>query len=243
VEGPKPADGSAPAPSLLRHTDVPTGLYDVSPGPDGGIWALHHQGHRRVPVRLSARALLAEPVPDAAVDGTPQVPERLSLSVDRAYDPFRLASWSPDGFFILAGFSGEAVFGSLIVTASDRLRDHALVLTSSVYGSFDLFDVNLTYVNQERRLIWGASVFHEVAALIDDSYEDTDHFTFVSYRRFFGGRGVARWPFSQFFYAQLELSAGGADYAHLRGRRRAGILFEAPYLPHELFSQSVRTPD
>jgi hypothetical protein len=210
--GPKPADGSAPVATLLRHTDVPTGLYDVSPGPDGGIWALHHQGHRRVPVRLSARALLAEPVPDAEADGPPQLPERLSLSVDRAYDPFRLASWSPDGFFILAGFSGEAVFGSLIVTASDRLRDHALVLTSSVYGSFDLFDVNLTYVNQERRLIWGASVFHEVAALIDDSFEDTDNFTFVSYRRFFGGRGVARWPFSQFFYAQLELSAGGANY-------------------------------
>jgi hypothetical protein len=205
-------DGSAAIATLVRHSDVPTGLYDVSPGPDGGVWALHHQGHRRVPVRLTTRALLDQPVAASPPDSPSKAPERRSLSVDRAYDPLSLASWSPDGFFVLAGFSGDAVFGSLIVTASDRLRDHGLVLTSSVFGSFDLFDIDVTYVNQERRLIWGVSLFHDVGALIDDSFERSDDLTFVSYRRFFGARGVARYPFSQFLHLQGELALGGADY-------------------------------
>jgi hypothetical protein len=204
--------GADDAGTVLRHTDVPTGLYDVSPGPDGGVWALHHQGHRRVPVRLTTHAMLSEPEPEPVPDAGARAPERLSLAVDRAYDPLRLASWTPDGFFVLAGFSGDAVFGSLIATASDRLRDHALILSSSVFGSFDLFDIDVTYVNQERRLIWGLSLFHDVGALIDDTYEDSDDLTFVSYRRFFGTRGVARWPFSQFFHVQGELALGGADY-------------------------------
>ena len=40
----------------------------------------------------------------------------------------------------MAGFSGEAVFGSLVATATDRLRDHGLILSTSGYGSFDLTD-------------------------------------------------------------------------------------------------------
>jgi hypothetical protein len=200
---------------VLRHTDVSTGLYDVSAGPDGSVWALYHHGHRRLPVRIGAGALLAQPTEAPPTDSAAKPPERLSLSVDRKYNPFSLSNWAPEGFFILAGFSTNGIFGSLVATASDRLRDHGLILSAAIYGSFDLLDVDLTYFNQERRLIWGLSVFHEVYPLFDDSFKTSDPKTsvkFVSWRRFMGSGGVLRYPFSQFLYAQAELSAGASSY-------------------------------
>lgn len=199
-------------PVILRHTDVPTGLYDVSNGPDGSVWALYHKGHKRTPVRIVPQALLAQKV-EAPVEDVP-VPktERLSLAVDRPYDAFALQSWAPDGFFVLAGFSGAGVFGSLVAVASDRLHDHGLILSASVFGTFDLFDVDLTYINQERRLIWGVGVFNDVSALFDDTFEKSDGIEFVSYRRFFGAEAILRWPFDQFTYVQGEFAAGGSNY-------------------------------
>jgi hypothetical protein len=198
---------------VLRHTDVPTGLYDVSTGPDGSVWALYHHSHKRVPVRLAASTLLARDV-NAPTEDAQVVPlAHRSLSVDREYDPFDFGTnWAPDGFFILAGFSGDAVFGSLVATASDRLHDHALILSSSVFGSFDLTDAELTYVNQERRLIWGLGVFHDVSAIYDQSFEQSDDVSFLSYQRFFGSTGILRYPFSRFFYVQGELALGGSEY-------------------------------
>jgi len=198
---------------VLRHTDVPTGLYDVSPGPDGSVWALYHKSHERVPVRLGLSALQGKPQVAVNDSLVPTPPRRLSLLVDREYQPLALENWSPDGFFILAGFSGDAIFGSLVATASDRLRDHGVILSASVFGSFDLTDAELTYVNQEQRLIWGLGVFHDASALFDESFEKSDNgATFVSYQRFFGVTALARWPFSRFLYVQGELSTGAAEY-------------------------------
>lgn len=198
--------------AIIRRTDIATGLYDVSPGPDGSVWALHHKSHKRVPVRLASATLLQQPQPVAPPDTPPIPPPRLSLLVDRAYDPLSLSNWAPEGFFILAGFSGESVFGSLVATATDRLRDHGLILSTSVFGSFDLTDAELTYVNQERRLIWGLGVFHDVSPRFDETFEQSDDITFVSYQRFFGATTIARWPFGRFFYVQGDLAAGAAEY-------------------------------
>jgi len=104
------------------------------------------------------------------------------------------------------------VFGSLIATASDRLQDHALVLTTSVFGSFDRTDADLTYINQERRVVWGAGIFHDVSAQFDDTFFLDEELLFVSYQRFFGGTGIVRYPFDRFFYAQAGLALGGAEY-------------------------------
>jgi outer membrane protein assembly factor BamA len=116
---------------------------------------------------------------------------------------------------VLAGYGGGGVvFGSLVATASDRLNDHGLILSSAVYGSLELFDVDLTYVNQEHRLIWGLSVFHDVAPLFDDTFKTNDakSVRFVSWRRFFGGGAITRYPFTQFLYAQAELGVGAGGY-------------------------------
>ncbi len=198
--------------TVLRHTDISTGLFDVSSGPDGSIWALLHKGHKRLPVRLAAGTLLQQAQPAAPTDKPALPPPRISLLVDRAYDPTSLQNWTPEGFFIMAGFSGEAVFGSLVATATDRLRDHGLILSTSVYGSFDLTDAEITYVNQERRLIWGLGVFHDVAPRFDETFEQSDDISFVAYQRFFGASAVARYPFSRFMYVQGDVAVGAADY-------------------------------
>jgi hypothetical protein len=199
-------------PVLIRQTDVPTGLFDVGNGPDGSVWALYHKGHRRTPVRIVPQAFLEQPVEAPIEDKPVSPPERLSLAVDRPYDAFSIKSWQPDGFFILAGFGAAGVYGSLIAVASDRLHDHGLILSSSVYGTWDLFDIDLTYINQERRMIWGAGIFHEVSALFDDTFEKSDSLQFVSFRRFFGGEGIVRWPFDQFTFVQADVALGGANY-------------------------------
>jgi hypothetical protein len=197
---------------IVRHTDVSTALYDPSPGPDGSVWALHHQSQRRLPVRLTGTALRAEPTPQSAPDG-PAVPlPRLSLLVDREYDPLAIENWRPGALFVLAGFSGESVFGSLVATASDRLQDHGVMLTTSVFGSFDRTDADLTYINQENRVVWGAGIFHDVSAQLDDTFALDESLLFVSYQRFFGVTGIARYPFDRFFFAQAGLGVGWAEY-------------------------------
>lgn len=198
--------------ALLRHTDVSTGLYDVSAGPDGSIWALFHNSHRRLPVRLASNALLARQVVPGPRDSAASPTLARPFANDRAYDALSVSNWAPDGLFVLAGFSGGGVFGSLSASASDRLHDHALILSTAMYGSFDLVDAELTYINQERRVIWGLGVFHTVGALYDQSFEKTDDVSFVSYQRFFGPTGILRYPLSRFFYTQAELSIGGAEY-------------------------------
>jgi hypothetical protein len=87
-----------------------------------------------------------------------------------------------------------------------------VILSASVFGSFDLTDAELTYVNQEQRLIWGLGVFHDASALFDETFERSDELSFVSYQRFFGVTALARWPFSRFLYVQGELSTGAAEY-------------------------------
>lgn len=203
--------GGAPL-SIVRHTDVTTGLYDPSPGPDGSIWALHHQSHRRLPVRLVGSALRGEPVAQVPEDTPPAPLPRLSLLVDREYNPLALENWRPGALFVIAGFSGDAVFGSLVATATDRLQDHGVILSATVFGSFDRTDAALTYVNQERRVIWGAGVFHDVRAQYDDTFMAEHGFLFVSNQRFFGATGIVRYPFDRFFFAQAALAAGGAEF-------------------------------
>ncbi|MDH5671052.1 MAG: BamA/TamA family outer membrane protein [Myxococcales bacterium] len=199
---------------LLQKTEVTTGLFDVAPGPDGSLWALHHQGGRRLPIRIPEQHLLRrEPMEQTPDEGAPAMP-RTPLLVDRDYNPLDISNWQPGALFLLAGFSGSAVFGSLVATASDRLRDHGLILGASVFGDFRRIDAELTYVNQEQRVIWGAGLFHDVSARIDETFVRRygDDYDFSSYQRFFGAQGLARYPFSRFFYAQASLAAGGIDY-------------------------------
>jgi hypothetical protein len=206
---------------VTRETDVATGLFDVSAGPDGGVWALHHYGADRRPVRIAKDRLLAESEPAVTDAHAPRALPTLSLDAAKPYDPLKLENWKLGSIFLLAGVAGDTFFGQLAANATDRLRDHALLFSVATYGDFDLTDVGMMYLNEERRVIWGAGAFVDVRSRIDRSFEPSDDLWFVSWERYFGAEAVVRYPFSRFVYLQAGLSAGGTEYFLLDDTRDA----------------------
>ncbi len=199
---------------VQRRTDVPTGLFDVQPGADNGLWALFHKGGQRWPVRVPATMLLSDPIAAPADGGAPYGLPRRSLEGSTAYDPFDVSNWQPGNVFALFGASASGVFGQVIATAHDRLRNHAVILTLFAFGSFDRTDGDLFYINQEHRTIWGAGVFHDLRFHVDRTFEDDEEIDrFVTDERFYGAEAMVRYPFTRFTFAQGSVAVGGVDYA------------------------------
>jgi dipeptidyl aminopeptidase/acylaminoacyl peptidase len=71
---------------LRKETDVATGLFDVSPGPDNSLWALHHFSAERSPVRIARKRLLSEPQTTLEDVQTPEPPRARSLVGAQPYD-------------------------------------------------------------------------------------------------------------------------------------------------------------
>jgi hypothetical protein len=198
---------------VRKETDVATGLFDVSPGPDNSLWALHHYSAERNPVRIARKRLLSEPQVTLADVLTPEPPRTRSLVGAQPYDVVGLSNWELGSIFLLAGVSGDGrVIGQVMAGANDRLRDHGIVLSVATYGELALTDAQLTYVNEERRLIWGAGLFNDLRSRIDRSFQTSDNVLFSSWERYFGVQGLLRYPFSRFTYVQGSLAVGGADY-------------------------------
>jgi hypothetical protein len=200
------ADGDA----IYKKTNVSTGLFNPSPGPDGSLWALHHRSGMRKPVRLPAEDVQTF---DTRDDG-PTAPRgdlpSASLDGSQNYSALQLSNWRLDNGFGLLGVTSSGIYGQLFASASDRLRDHRLLLDMIAFGSFRRTDGSLTYINQANRIIWGVSAFHNFNFRIDETFDDLD--TFVSNDRFYGGRALLRYPFNRFSYVQLDVAAGGASY-------------------------------
>jgi len=195
---------------VVQKTDVPTGLFSPGPGPKGGLWALFHRSGRRVPVQLTRDTLDDFQQTDSA----PDVPSggfgNISLDNSRKYKPFALRNWRINNGFGVLGITGNGVFGQLFATASDRLRNHRLVLDFVALGSLSRSDGSLTYLNQKNRIIWGASIFQDFRFRVDDSFSEAPDF--LSFERFYGARGILRYPFNRFNYLQFSAAAGGAGY-------------------------------
>jgi outer membrane protein assembly factor BamA len=150
----------------------------------------------------------------------PTPPREHTLDGARPYDQFDLANWELGGIFLLAGVSSYGtVVGQVMASANDRLRDHGLILSAAMYGDPALIDASLTYINQERRWIWGTGLFNEIRSRIDRSFETSDNLVFASWERYFGAEVVTRYPFSRFLYMQGSLSAGGTEYFLLSSTR------------------------
>lgn len=101
--------------------------------------------------------------------------------------------------------AGDALFapgigsaGGLVLVFSDLLSDHVLVATltsfqASGLGSLlDNLSGNLFYLNQKRRLNWGAGVFRQRGLFYEGDYET------IYDETAYGGYLDARWPFSRF---------------------------------------------
>ncbi|HEY2732495.1 MAG TPA: hypothetical protein VGI70_00845, partial [Polyangiales bacterium] len=211
---------SIDADGMHKETDVATGLFDVSPGPDDTIWALHHSGAERAPVRIAQKRLLHWPISTLLDAAAPTPPRERKLDGARPYDQLELGNWELGGIFLMAGVSSYGtVVGQVMASANDRLRDHGLIVSAAMYGDPALIDASLTYINQERRWIWGAGLFNEIRSRIDRSFETSDNLVFASWERYFGAEAVTRYPFSRFLYMQGSLSAGGTEYFLLSSTR------------------------
>jgi hypothetical protein len=198
---------------VRKETDVATGLFDVSPGPDNSLWALHHYSAERSPVRIARKRLLSEPQTTLEDVQTPEPPRQRSLVGAQPYDVLSFSNWELGSIFLLAGVSGDgSVIGQIMAGANDRLRDHGLVLSVATYGELALTDAQLTYVNEAHRVIWGMGLFNNLRSRIDRSFQSSDNVLFSSWERFFGAQALLRYPFSRFTYLQGSLAFGGADY-------------------------------
>jgi hypothetical protein len=204
---------SVDAEGLHKETDVATGLFDVAPGPDDTLWALHHAGAERLPVRIARKRLLSEPTIALLDREEPTPPRARKLDGAHPYNALDISNWELGSIFLLAGVSSYGtVVGQVMATANDRLRDHGLILSAAMYGDPALIDAGITYVNQEQRLIWGAGLFNDIRSRIDRSLEQSNNLVFASWERYFGAELVTRYPFSRFVYLQGTISAGGDQY-------------------------------
>lgn len=194
----------------IRRTDIVTGLFDTSPGPGQSVWALFHHRGQRQPVRIPAARFLSTDVPMAQTDTPPQVFATRSLEEAEDYEPFALRNWEISNIFGILGASGSGVFGQLVLLTNDRLRNHALFLNVLAFGTLESTQADLTYLNQEQRLIWGAGLFQDVRYRIDRTLDD-DVPRFLSGERFYGARGTLRYPLNRFLYLQGDLGIGGVS--------------------------------
>jgi hypothetical protein len=192
----------------VRRSGVPTGVFSPVPAPDG-VWVLHHEAGERQIARLANTEMLDEAGPAPARAGPAEPIERLEIEEVAAYEPFSLDNWSVGPIFGLFGASTQGVFGQGIAVASDRLRDHALILQIQAFGEWDLIDGDLFYTNARRRTLWGGGIFQEVAFRLDTTFdEEPDGFLFTSAERFAGARTVLRYPFDRFRFVQVGLASG-----------------------------------
>jgi hypothetical protein len=223
---------------LHKETDVATGLFDVSPGPDDTVWALHHSGAERAPVRIARKRLLHEPVLALADAAEPTPPRTRSVADADDYSALRLRNWELGSIFLMAGVSSQgSVVGQVLAGANDRLRDHGLILAAAMYGDPALIDVSLTYVNEQRRIIWGGGLFNDIRSRIDRSFQGSpDNLVFASWERFFGAESLLRYPFSRFSYLQGSLAAGGTHYFLLSDTRDTLAMPDTSMPNHELLS-------
>ncbi|MCP3097597.1 tolB protein precursor protein [Myxococcus sp. K15C18031901] len=196
---------------IVRRTDLTTGVFEPAPGPEGSLWMLFHVSGERRPAVLRPPRMLAL---DVAPEPPPEPPNPLAvrpLTDATAYRPLSRQNLEFGPIFGFAGAGGGGFVGQLFAAASDRMRDHQFVLTLAVYGSFDLTDGYLLYINDEGRTTWGGGLFQSLRFRDDQTFKGLPVF-FTSGERFFGVLGSMRYPLSTFLYLQGDLSLGGTKY-------------------------------
>src|SRR5690606_7547132 len=109
---------------------------------------------------------------------------RVDLSEAERYRGFAIRNWQPENLFGVVAAGPGGLYGQIFATASDMLRDRTLVLSGNFFGSIELTDGYLLYLNQARRLTWGGGAFQSLRFRVDrgELHEDV---LFQSGERFF----------------------------------------------------------
>ena len=196
--------------AVVRRTEVSTGFLMPSSGHDGGLWALLQKSGRRRPAFLSRESLLSEPVPQKADTKPPEPFALVDLKSDLPYRFTSPRQWELNPIYALAGGGTGGIYAQAYASATDKLRNHALIVSFNIYGSFSLIDGQILYVDQGQRLIWGGGPFSSLRYHQDLTYQ-SQGLPFVWYERFYGVLGSIRYPFSRFSYFQSSLAVGGSN--------------------------------
>lgn len=229
---------------IVRRTDVNTGVFEPGAGPEGALWMLFHYAGERRPATLRPEKMLA--IQEAA-SPPPEPPAPLAqrpLSDSQMYDSFARKNFELGPIMGFAGAGGGAFVGQLYASATDRMRNHALLLSLAIYGSLDLTDGYLLYLNQEKRTTWGVGLFQSLRFRVDQTFPTSagPGYLFSSGERFFGAMGSARYPLNTFFYLQGDMGIGGASY--FLDRTSEFLLYTDPngdfYTPWKAANRGVR---
>lgn len=195
---------------IVQRTDIVTGLFDVAPGPNDSLWAtFHHRGQRR-PVRLTSDRLLDRPLAMEVDTREPSPFPARSLDDAEPYRATDIGNWRLTNAFGILGASTSGVFGQLVLLTNDRLRNHAFFVNVLAFGDLNNTIADILYLNQERRLIWGAGLFQDVRYRVDRTIDGDDRF--LSGERFYGARANLRYPLSRFSFIQGGLAIGGVTF-------------------------------
>src|SRR6185295_1635073 len=89
------APGEVEDGQVIRRTDVATGLFDVGPGPEGGVWALFHHSGERTPVLIKADQLLSAETVAQGPQDTPRAFGTTALTGSQSYNMFNIQNWEP----------------------------------------------------------------------------------------------------------------------------------------------------
>ncbi|MFY0569559.1 tolB protein precursor protein [Archangium lansingense] len=205
--------------SIVRRTDVATGLFEPSPAPDGNLWLLYHVSGERKPALMRSQQLMnlsVEQVANKADTAPPSPLPQRSLVGAEPYKPFTRENIDLGPIMGFAGAGGGGFYGQVFASATDRMKNHAMMLQVAVYGSFDLTDGYLMYINQSKRTMYGLGLFQSLRFRVDQTLSkyrgQLPYYALVAGERFFGTTGLARYPLSTFTFLEGNLSIGGASY-------------------------------
>jgi hypothetical protein len=193
-------------------TDLPTGAFEPTTGPDDGLWSMVLYRGRMQPALIRSKVMrgLPDEAPAAAAGPAARFPMQ-DLGGAEPYRPYDVRNWGIDGGFAAIGAGQGGVFGQLYLSFSDRLRDHALIVVAQAYGTPELTDAQVIYYNEQSRLSWGGGPMHSLRFRVDRTVDDAP-FLFQSAERYYGGLVTLRYPLNRFVYVQGDLSAGGVSY-------------------------------
>ncbi|HLT28427.1 MAG TPA: tolB protein precursor protein [Myxococcaceae bacterium] len=191
-----------------RRTDVATGISSIRSTRAGAIWGLLlHEGRQR-PVRVRGEQLEDLPLQPWEDSGPGSPLTRLPLGEATPYQPFRWSNLQPGPLFAFGGAAPQGIYGQVLASATDRLRNHAAILRLAIYGDLNLTDGILNYFNQEQRVTWGGGLFQSLRLRTDRTHPGVP---FIHYERFGGLNAMARYPFSRFVYLEVDLGAGASQ--------------------------------
>lgn len=206
VKGPSPGGIR----QVVQRTDISTGLFNASPGPDGSLWTLFYFSGRYWPARLPAAQLLQRPAVTEEAPEPPRIYETRPLDDAKVYHGIAPRNWQVEPGFGYVGAGAGALYGQVYLPITDRLRNQSLVMNMAAWGNFQLLEGYAFYSNRLRRWTWGTGPFQQLRFRVDDTFFDQG-LRFTSYERYVGMMSSLRYPFGRFVYVQADLTGGIVD--------------------------------